>query len=377
MMGRVLPLCLLFSVLAGCSIQGTQERYDKGLDLLYENRFEDAEIHFLSLARELARNETPENRSWQAKALYQVGRIDHLYLKQPRRAIARYREALKADPQAQFAFLACVSIAQIFQDDMGDQRSAALELEKLVQAFPDHKDIEQYHYRIAQCYFLLHDFNQARTEARLLLEKHPKGQIAAQAIQLVANSYYVEGDYAEAAKAHEQLLSMDPTGDMAAHSLFELGMCQQEMGELEKAEKSFLDVLKTHPNPSMIQSQLASLRERQSNQSEEARGVDGGVAPDGGRTTAPTANPPQPRPPPTSSAPKETAKNPSPPPKVQKDPANAIEPAKSQPAKTEKPVSVPPPPATEAPAHSPAPSSETPAVPATPGSPATNTEPKP
>ena len=40
----------------GCLTESIEERFAVGMDLLYEGRYQDAEAHFLVLARELSRS---------------------------------------------------------------------------------------------------------------------------------------------------------------------------------------------------------------------------------------------------------------------------------------------------------------------------------
>lgn len=263
----------LMSVLAliGCLTQSIQERFNIGMDLLYEGRYQDAESHFLALARELSKSSGEDARVWRAKALYQAGRVEHLYLDQPRRAVARLREALKLTPHAKFSFEARREVALIFHDKLKDYRSAALEFERLVQAFPDRDGIEKYQYRIAQSYFILREFSQARTEARLLLEKHPDSPIWAETMLLVANSFYVEGRFQDATEVHKKLLSKHPGEEIESRSLFELGMCFQEIGDYKKAEQYLLMALKMHPRPDIVQLQLASLKDRQAEEGSKGK----------------------------------------------------------------------------------------------------------
>jgi tetratricopeptide (TPR) repeat protein len=272
-MKRAALALVLMGVLAliGCLTESVQERYDVGVDLLYEGRYQDAESHFLVLARELSRSADEASRVWRARALYQAGRVEHLYLDQPRRAVARLREALKLTPHATFSFDARREIALIFHDKLKDYRSAALEFERLVQAFPDREGIEKYQYRIAQSYFVLREFSQSRTEARLLLEKHPDSPLWAETKLLVANSFYVEGRFQESADAHKQLLSKHPGEEIESRSLFELGMCYQELGNYKKAEQNLLLALKIHPRPDIVQLQLASLKDRQAEEGSKGK----------------------------------------------------------------------------------------------------------
>ncbi|MBW1807286.1 MAG: tetratricopeptide repeat protein [Deltaproteobacteria bacterium] len=263
MRGRALALVLVVvSVVIGCLSGSVEDRFNKGQELLFDGRYEDAESHFLTMARVLSREGTANDKIWQAKALFHAGRIEHLYLNQPRRAVARLREALKLDRDAPFAFEAIEEIAFIFYDSLRDYRTAALEFERLVSAFPKKAGIEKYQYRIAQCYFMLREFNQARTEARLLVENFKDSPHMASAMLLVANSFYVEGRYQEAADAHQQFLEIRPDIEIESRSRFELGMCYQELGEHSRAEMSYLAALKRHPRPDLVKAQLESLQKQ-------------------------------------------------------------------------------------------------------------------
>jgi tetratricopeptide (TPR) repeat protein len=257
-----ITLSLSCLILSGCMKQDLDEEFARGMEMLFGGNYEDAESHFLTLSRRIKKQGRSEERIWQAKSLYEAGRIEHLYLDQPRRAVARLREAVKIFPEANFAFKAQKEIAFIFYDRLRDYRTAALEFERLVNAFPEQEDIWKYQYRIAQSYFMVREFDQARAEARLLLEKHKKGRIAAEALLLVANSYYVQARYREAAEAHQKLLELRPSEQVQARSLFEMGMCFQELGDYDKAEKSYLAALKKHPRPDLVKNQLSSLQKQ-------------------------------------------------------------------------------------------------------------------
>jgi len=285
-------LLLLLALATACDSRDPGDRFDAGLDLLYENRFEDAEAHFLALAREMDRSARPDAPTWRSRALQQAGRIDHLYLNQPRRAISRLREAIKAHPGAQHAQETRREIGDIYHDRLHDYRSAALEYERLASEFPTSPDTPDLHYRIAQCYFLLGEHDQARSEARLLLAKHPDSRHQAEARLLLANSYYVEGKLAEAAQAHQELLATAPEPALRARSQFELGLCFQDLGDLAAAERAFLAALKDHSRPDLVQQQLSALRQRMREGSDAAKPLPSAVT--GTIYTAPKPAPGEP-----------------------------------------------------------------------------------
>ncbi len=241
------------------------------MDLLFDGRYEDAESHFLYLAREFSRSSTTESKLHQAMALYQAGRIERLYLGQPRRAITRYREALELSSGAAFAFDARREIALIFHDRLRDYRSAVIELEQLVQSFPERKDIDHYRFRIAQGYFLLRDFDQARSAAKGMLEKGTTDPgLLANAMLLIANSYYAQSKYELAVDTHKKLLLLKPGDEIESRSSFELGMCYLELGDFRTAEQHLLQALERHTRPDIVRYQLMILQERMSEEDDES-----------------------------------------------------------------------------------------------------------
>lgn len=252
----------LMGLLVVCCSESIEDRFKRGIGLLFENRYEEAESLYLAIASELKSSPQPDAFRIQARALYQAAQIEHLYLNQPRRAVARFHEALKIDPEAPFAFDAQREIVTIYQERLMDYRAAAEEIERLVSAFPLREDIVEYQYRGAQCYFLLRDFNQARVEAKVLLQKKDQGAIAALARLLIANSFSIEGRYPEAVEAYQALIDSNPDPELRARAQFELGLCYQELGDIPKAEKAMLEALKKHPRPDLVQAQLSNLRER-------------------------------------------------------------------------------------------------------------------
>jgi len=246
------------ALLVACS-QRVEDRFRQGMDMVFEGHYEDAESFFLMLSRELTREPSLNSARWQAQCLYQAARLEHLYLGQPKRAVARFREGIKTDPQASFLFDALKEIASIELDLLKDYRAAILDLGQLVQSFPQNPEVGDFQYQIAQSYFLLREFELARTEARSLLQKIRTEPIAVKTRLLVANSFYVEGRYEEAVQAHIALLASNPAKEIESRSRFELGMCYQETGDFRHAEENLLIALKQHPQPILVQQQLNAL----------------------------------------------------------------------------------------------------------------------
>ena len=71
---KIRILLVVLCAASGCFSESLEDRMSRGMDMLYEGRYEDAESHFLTLGRELARSESPDARIWHALALYRAGR---------------------------------------------------------------------------------------------------------------------------------------------------------------------------------------------------------------------------------------------------------------------------------------------------------------
>ena len=286
-----LLLALLVPALMTCQGDDYQGQMTRGMEMIYEGAYQDAEIYFLALARRLSRRDDPQALSWRARALYQAGKVEHLYLGEPRRAVARLREALKLGIEGNLAFQVQLEIANIFYDRLRDYRNASLEFERLINQFSDQQDTGPYRYRIAQCYFTLRQFDQARAEARLLVESHKDTRLAAEGMLLLANSYYVEGRYREAAEAHAKLQLMHPSDDIASRSLYEQGLCYQQLGALPRAERAFLAALPHHPRPDIVQISLSQVREQMRKEGFPGQEVEATARPGNAR---PATSPPAP-----------------------------------------------------------------------------------
>ncbi|RME25341.1 MAG: hypothetical protein D6806_07990, partial [Deltaproteobacteria bacterium] len=281
-----ISIALLAAVVAVFSCR--QRDYDSMLqhayELAFDGDYQEAEVYLLYVARKLRDKQEPDARQYRARALYEAGRIERLYLNQPRRAVANLREALRADPPEDLAYDIQLELADVFRYKLGDCRNAVLEYQRLVDMFPDRPGVNKHHLAISQCYFLLRRFDEARAEARILLEKEKDPQTRARAMLLIANSYFVEGRYAEAATAHQELLKSKPSSEISSRSLYELGLSYQNLGELKKAEEAYLAALVNHPRPDIVQMSLRQVRDRMKEEGYEQEGKTAGRKTAGSRT---------------------------------------------------------------------------------------------
>jgi len=145
---------------------------------------------------------------------------------------------------------------------IADLQAAVDAYQKLVADFPERQETRRAQLEIANAYFQLKNYEQARTESEAVINRWPQSPEALQARFQIANSYYVQTRYAEAIAVYERLIEDKPDRALAALVLFELGNCFQELEQPERALAYYYACLVDHPDPMLVQRRIKRVRER-------------------------------------------------------------------------------------------------------------------
>ncbi|HLB05262.1 MAG TPA: tetratricopeptide repeat protein, partial [Thermodesulfobacteriota bacterium] len=124
-------------------------------------------------------------------ALYQIGNIYYLNLRDYQKAVEAYRRLVKTSPGSHFAPDAQRKIAEIYREKFGDLKGAVSEYQRFVKVFP--KEADRARYRMAECYILLREFDKAREQYENILKETPDIDYKDDVLYQMANSYYLEG----------------------------------------------------------------------------------------------------------------------------------------------------------------------------------------
>jgi TolA-binding protein len=115
---------------------------------------------------------------------------------------------------------------------------------------------------VARCSFTLGDFDQARAEYELLLERYPESALRPRALAGIATTWYVTGRFGQAVKAYRQALEETRDPALAAEAGFGIATSLEEAGDLAGALAQFESVRATYPNPGLVEQRIARVRGR-------------------------------------------------------------------------------------------------------------------
>jgi TolA-binding protein len=247
----ILILCLSF--LAACDKSGG-ETYKKGEELWEAEKYSEAVAYYEKVVSDYPRGHLATD------ALYQIGNINYLNLRDYWKAIEAYRRLVEMSPGSPFSPDAQRKVADIYKDKFGDLKGAIAEYQRFIKVFP--KEADKAIYQMAQCYVLLKEFGKGREQYENILKEHPAIDYADDVHYQIANSYYLEGNTGEAIKEFEKLLEEFPDSRFAADARFEIALAKEEDGNLQEA-LSILELLRgTYHDERVLELRIKGIQER-------------------------------------------------------------------------------------------------------------------
>lgn len=244
---------LCFSFLSACNKSG-EEAYKKGEALWEAERYSEAVAQYEKVVQDYQGGHIATD------ALYQIGNINYLNLRDYWKAIEAYRRLVETSPGSPFSPDAQRKIADIYKDKFGDLKGAIAEYQRFIKIFP--KEADKAMYEMAQCYVRLKEFSKAREQYEGILKDYSYIDYLDDVHYKMANSYYLEGKTSEAKKWYEELLKKYPESRFAADARFEIALATEEDGDLQEA-MSMLELLRgTYHDERVLNLRIKGIQER-------------------------------------------------------------------------------------------------------------------
>jgi len=194
-----------------------------------------------------------------AKALFKIAKIEQYDRQDEQRALLNYLQLERDYPESPLVLEAREAAAQIVKYTLRDY-SRAIEfyyhLLEIGGGQPDH-----YYYEIADCYFRLKNYPQARIELELLLEKYPDSSLAAEAQYRRAGLFLLEGDGTAAKKVWQQLIETYPESRFRFLSELDLAKQLEENGMFEEALTRYQSLAAENKIP-LLSEKITHLQQR-------------------------------------------------------------------------------------------------------------------
>lgn len=231
-----------------------EERFQEGLALRQEARYSEAVELFKTLHDEqpsFAR--IPE-------ALFQTAEIQELYLGRYSDALLTYLMLERDYPEAPEVFPARKQVAVLYKYRLNDCSQAIAVYQKVLDEDDRNNDLLQY--EVADCYFRLNNFAQARIEFESLLKNYPQSDLFAEVQYRIAMTYALEGKLPEAAGAYRVVIERWSESPYAVEASFGLATVLEEQEELVEALKILEELAGVYPKEDILARKTEQVRER-------------------------------------------------------------------------------------------------------------------
>lgn len=194
------------------------------------------------------------------EALFQAGQVLNLYLKRYPDALLSLLLVEKDYPESPQAEQAQRQVAEIYKYRLREFAEAVVAYQKLLD--DGAADGDRIQYEIADAYFRLGNFEQARIEFESLLKNWPASPLVAEVRYRIATAYALDGDLEAAEKAYRGMLKAEPDSSFASEARFALAGVLEEQGKLLDALK-ILEALKgVYANPEVLRQKTEQVEER-------------------------------------------------------------------------------------------------------------------
>jgi tetratricopeptide (TPR) repeat protein len=252
-------LVALALLVPGC--RGVARHLDEANAARHEGRPRDALRGYQTALGELGEGHLPPREDdLRLRALRYAADVSYLELADFTQAISYYRRIVALYPGTEDAWNARATTGDIYRDRLHDRMAAIAQWADI--AAGDGPQAPTYQLKVAREYLDLKNFEQARTEARILRERWPTADLADEAQLLTGQAWALEKRDDEAQRAFGALLARRPRKDIAARALEAQADLAAQEGKLDRALELYEAALPAHPNPDTIRLAIERARER-------------------------------------------------------------------------------------------------------------------
>jgi len=228
--------------------------FQKGLELRQAGKYVEAVDLFDKLHDEYPDFErVPES-------LFQAAEIQDLYLGRYSDALLTYLMLERDFPEAAEVVQARKQVAVLYKYRLNDCGQAIAVYQKVLDQ-PDPGN-DQLQYEVADCYFRLNNFDQARIEFDSLVNNYPQSILIAEVQYRIAMTYALEGKLPEAAGAYRLVVERWSESPYSVEASFGLATVLEEQEELLEALKILESLAGIYPKQEILERKTAQVRER-------------------------------------------------------------------------------------------------------------------
>lgn len=230
-----------------------QDRFQESLILQNEGNYADA----LVLFQDLYKKHPDFKRS--PEALFQAAEILNHYQLNHQEALLCYLLLERDYPESPRVLDAQHRAAEIYKYRLEEHILAISTYQKVLDQVTD--DADRVQYEVADSYFRLSNYEQARIEFAALLKNYPQSPLLPEVQFRIGMTYALEGQLPEAAGAYRLVTEKWPESTYAAEAKFSLATVLEEQEELQQALE-ILEGLQDYSNQDVLEQKIEKVRNR-------------------------------------------------------------------------------------------------------------------
>lgn len=200
-----------------------------------------------------------------AEALYRIARLWQFDLQDPQQALLKYLQLERDYSDSKNILQAREAAARIVKIDLRDDMQAIGYYHRLLDS--GQGTLDQYLYEIADSYFRLENYSQARIELENLLAAYSDSPLIPEVLHRKATILVLENRIEDAEQVWRRLVEEFPDSGYARRARFSLATVLEEKGELDLALEEYRS-LQHYPRPLLLEQKIDHLTRRIQNRNE-------------------------------------------------------------------------------------------------------------
>jgi tetratricopeptide (TPR) repeat protein len=252
---------IALALLASLACSGASRDLDAANELRHDGKPREALRAYQDVLAELGEGHLGRaDARIRLRALQYAADVSYLEIGDYAGAVAYYRRIISLYPASEDAWRARAAIGDIFRERFQDHVAAIAQYADV--AASDSPAAAEYQLKVAREYLELRNYEQARTEARILRERWPESALADEAQLLTAQAWALEKRTDEALGAFQATVDRKPRPAVLALALEGEAHLYAQLGKLDKAIELYTQALPSHPNPEAVRTNIEKVRQR-------------------------------------------------------------------------------------------------------------------
>ena len=193
-------------------------------------------------------------------ALFQSAEILNMNLHRYQESLLAYLLVLKDYPEHNLQERSLRQVANIYKYRMMDYSDAIVAYQKLLDRGAEGRD--RLIYEVADAYFKLNNFEQARIEFEALSAEEPDSTLADEARYRTGVCLNLEGKYKEAEGLLRKLIKEGPDSTFGIEARFALAETLEQMERLRESRRILEELQGRYPNEEALEQKLEQVNDR-------------------------------------------------------------------------------------------------------------------